>query len=193
MEARRRVVAGGLAVLPADTPNEKLYTVVDTADTLAKIANLTLRGQLDYRVANSVTQTISVLIGALGKIADTERLDMLNELHNRLDEVKVHVAARDVNLEKWRQAARAAGVDLPDPACYVPPETLPNLDPRSTTIPIALSDEDDSYDRESSRPRSPSRTAMARRNSLLGSRSRQSALAVSATRMSRSSSPRPTA
>jgi hypothetical protein len=70
-EQRRARQAGGrkrsrpaavLADLPDDTP---LATLGDVTAFLAVVARKTMRGELDARVANSVTQTLFVLLRAL--------------------------------------------------------------------------------------------------------------------------------
>jgi hypothetical protein len=68
--ARLRAAAV-LADLPDSTP---LSTVPEVSALLATVARKTARGELDAKVANSVTQTCAVLLRTMGPDAEVEEL-----------------------------------------------------------------------------------------------------------------------
>jgi hypothetical protein len=106
--------AAVLADLPDDTP---LASVGDVTAFLATVARKTIRGELDARVANSVTQTCSVLLRALEPGEIEELKDRVQRVEGKAD-VFTRVAEFSEALRQLRDAdaGRNNGAGHGDPA-----------------------------------------------------------------------------
>jgi hypothetical protein len=67
------------AVLAGDVPDRELRTVGQVCEFLGVIANRTVKGELDARVANAATYTLTSLAAALAKSDLESRLLALEE------------------------------------------------------------------------------------------------------------------
>jgi hypothetical protein len=66
-------------VLAGDLPDRELRTVGQVCEFLAAVANRTVKGELDVRVSNAATYTLTSLAAALAKSDLEARLLALEE------------------------------------------------------------------------------------------------------------------